>query len=114
MHISDVESLWAKARPYVSSDLEPLQTLSIRQHLEDTAAIAGHIWDDFLAPHIKEMLAVELGSDEVARASFVFLAGAHDTGKAAPAFSAQHRRAADQAQACLLYTSDAADDIALV
>lgn len=99
MHIADVESLWAKARPYVSSDLDPLQTLSIRQHLEDTAAVAGHIWDDFLAPHIKEMLAVELGSDEVARASFVFLAGAHDIGKAAPAFSAQHRRAADQAQA---------------
>lgn len=99
MHIADVESLWAKARPYVSSDLEPLQTLSIRQHLEDAAAVAGHIWDDFLAPHIKEMLAVELGSDAVARVSFIFLAGVHDVGKASPAFSAQHRRAADQAQA---------------
>lgn len=99
MHVTDLESLWAKARPYVSSDLDPLQTLSIRQHLEDSAAVAGHIWDDFLAPHIKETLAVELGADEVARVSFIFLAGAHDVGKAAPAFSAQHRRAADQAQA---------------
>ena len=56
-------------------------------HLLDTAAVAEHIWEEWLAPVLRERL------DECSygrgRALLAWLCGVHDVGKATPAFQAQ-------------------------
>ncbi len=47
-------SVWAKTNLADPSDPSYLQ---LWQHLEDTAATASHVWDDFLPDHVKEILA---------------------------------------------------------
>ena len=53
-------------------------------HMLDVAAVAGLVWDHCLGPGFRKRLECSLGSD--ARAQVVFLAGAHDLGKASPGF----------------------------
>jgi CRISPR-associated endonuclease/helicase Cas3 len=50
----------------------------------DVAAVAGLVWDHCLIPQIRKRLEGSLGTD--VRARIVFLSGAHDLGKACPAF----------------------------
>ncbi|MFD5558166.1 CRISPR-associated helicase Cas3' [Streptomyces sp. NPDC127068] len=53
-------------------------------HLLDTAAVAGVMWDEYLAPSLRQRL------DEVSggrgREWFMWVCGVHDCGKATPAF----------------------------
>jgi CRISPR-associated endonuclease/helicase Cas3 len=53
-------------------------------HMLDVAAVAGLVWDQCLFPQLRKRLESSLGAD--ARAQIVFLAGAHDVGKASPGF----------------------------
>ncbi len=54
-------------------------------HMLDVAAVAGRIWDDCLTSCIRNRLENGLRASD-ARSAFVCLAGAHDIGKANPAF----------------------------
>ena len=56
-------------------------------HMLDTAAVARRIWDDVLSPVARQRLASSMGLDAADAGEWVaFLAGAHDVGKASPAF----------------------------
>jgi len=74
-------SAWAKSN---KAD----ESLSLIRHSEDAAAIAGHIWDDWLPRSTKNVLAGALTNDE-ARVLARWLAGVHDVGKLSPAFASQ-------------------------
>ncbi|NJP42312.1 CRISPR-associated helicase Cas3' [Streptomyces sp. PRB2-1] len=56
------------------------------QHLLDTAAVAGWMWDGFLAPATRALLDEVTGGEGRGRVLFVWLCGVHDVGKATPAF----------------------------
>lgn len=88
-------SIWAKTNLADPSDPSYLQ---LWQHLEDTAATASHVWDDFLPNHVKELLAEDLGGMHEARATLLFLCGVHDAGKASPAFEMMNQRCATRTQ----------------
>ena len=88
-------SVWAKTNLADPSDPSYLQ---LWQHLEDTAATASHVWDDFLPDHVKEILAEDLGGMNEARATLLFLCGVHDAGKASPAFEMMNQRCATRTQ----------------
>lgn len=77
------ESLWAKTGD------APEDWLSLPRHLEDAAAIAPYLWDDWLVPGIKEWLDDELGLESDGAALLAWLAGVHDVGKCSPSFQAQ-------------------------
>src|SRR5699024_5749296 len=63
--------------------------LPLWQHLDDCADVAGMLWDDWVAPSIKTQIACGLPSEQHARTLLVWLAGAHDLGKATPGFAIQ-------------------------
>lgn len=86
-------SVWAKSAGYGlgQRSADPSAWLPLPQHLADTSAVAGLVWDDFLSPHVRHRLAVACGSDAAARSTVLFLAGVHDIGKSSPAFGSQDR-----------------------
>ncbi|PRX51079.1 CRISPR-associated endonuclease/helicase Cas3 [Prauserella shujinwangii] len=86
MTLSDAaRSVWAK-----SPDDEG-GWLPLWQHMEDSAAVAGALFDDWLAPNVVRLFAEPFGGErDVARRVLTFLAGVHDLGKATPAFAVQH------------------------
>ena len=56
-------------------------------HLLDVAAVTATLWDRVLSPAARREIAAGLGLDETtARRWVIFLAGAHDIGKASPVF----------------------------
>lgn len=76
-------SVWAKSNMRDPSDPSHLQ---VWQHLEDTGAIAGYVWDRFLPRHVRDLITADCGSENDARILYVFLASVHDVGKCSPAF----------------------------
>ncbi len=58
---------------------------SLLLHMLDVAAVAGRIWDEYLTPPVRKRVEQGLGLED-ARPFIMFLAGAHDIGKANPAF----------------------------
>lgn len=85
---SPVSAVWAKTNMRDPSDL---RWLALPQHAADTMLTAGKIWDEFLAGHVRVLLADALGGEDNARRIVMFLAGCHDVGKATPAFEKQAR-----------------------
>lgn len=85
---SPLSAVWAKTNMRDPSDL---RWLALPQHAADTMLTAGKIWDEFLAGHVRELLADALGGEAAARRTVMFLAGCHDVGKATPAFEKQAR-----------------------
>lgn len=77
-------SCWGKSGP------DGDEPMPLWRHLSDTAEIAGLLWDRWLAPPVQRVIA-DGRPDPVARAVLIWLAGAHDLGKATPAFAAQVR-----------------------
>ncbi|MCA1170647.1 CRISPR-associated endonuclease/helicase Cas3 [Kocuria sp. AG109] len=76
-------ALWAK-----SGDESGF--LSLPQHLMDTGAVAGALWDRWVAPGTRRMLAEKTGlTPDQARTLVIWLAGVHDVGKATPPFQSQ-------------------------
>ena len=77
-------SVWAKSLN------EDGAWLPLWQHMDDSAGIAGGLFDSWLPPRVIELLASPFGGDvAAARTAVVFLAGLHDLGKATPAFAVQ-------------------------
>lgn len=73
-------ALWGKT----SKEGQPASWHPLLFHLLDVAAVAGLVWDHCLIPPLRERLKRALGTD--ARTQIMFLAGAHDIGKASPSF----------------------------
>ncbi|MFD7287910.1 type I-E CRISPR-associated protein Cse1/CasA [Streptomyces sp. NPDC059863] len=71
--------------------------LPLWRHMADSAAVAGKLWDDWVPAGVKALVAEVLpeGADD-ARRLMVFLAAAHDAGKATPAFACQVEGLADR------------------
>ncbi|WP_443049035.1 CRISPR-associated helicase Cas3' [Streptomyces sp. M92] len=64
--------------------------------MEDSAAVAGLLWDRWLPVGVRKLIAEALPQGEPdARALAVWLAGVHDIGKATPAFACQVEQLAD-------------------
>jgi CRISPR-associated endonuclease/helicase Cas3 len=71
--------LWAK------KSKEDRAWLPLTDHLSDTAAVAERLWSEWVPKGVKKAIARSLGGDEnAAKRLFLFLAAAHDIGKATP------------------------------
>lgn len=66
--------------------------LPLSQHLTDSGAAAGMLWDDWLSPGLRTLIAAPFGGLPHGRSVVRFLAAVHDIGKATPAFAVQARR----------------------
>ncbi|MGA5123717.1 CRISPR-associated helicase Cas3' [Streptomyces pseudogriseolus] len=83
-------SVWAK------HDRDSDGWLPLWRHMEDSAAVAGLLWDEWLPLGVRRLVAEALPQGEPdARALAVWLAGVHDIGKATPAFACQVDQLAD-------------------
>ncbi|WP_455432371.1 CRISPR-associated helicase Cas3' [Streptomyces tendae] len=70
--------------------------LPLWRHMEDSAAVAGLLWDRWLPAAVRRLIPEALPQGESdARALAVWLAGVHDIGKATPAFACQVDQLAD-------------------
>lgn len=77
-----VRLLWAK-----SSRTDPDAWLPLFVHMSDAAGMAARLWKEWLAHGVRKRIAKGLGlSIPQAKALFIFLAAAHDLGKATPVF----------------------------
>ncbi|MEU9438364.1 CRISPR-associated helicase Cas3' [Streptomyces sp. NPDC048252] len=83
-------SVWAK------HDRDADGWLPLWRHMEDSAAVAGLIWDMWLPFGVRRLIADALpGGEADGRRLVVWLAGVHDVGKATPAFACQVDQLAD-------------------
>lgn len=83
-----VMSIWGKTDP--QSD----DWLRLSRHLEDSAAVAGALWDHWLPPSVKGVISDGLPErDTDGRILLTWLAGVHDIGKATPGFAVKARNA---------------------
>lgn len=79
-----VLKVWAK------HDWDSDAWLPLWRHMEDSAAVAGLLWDQWLPRSTRNLIAAELpGAAYDARRLVVWMAGVHDIGKATPAFACQ-------------------------
>ncbi|WP_331735855.1 CRISPR-associated helicase Cas3' (plasmid) [Streptomyces anulatus] len=86
-----VRRVWAK------HDRDAEGWLPLWRHMEDSAAVAGLLWDEWLPEQVRDVIAGPLpGGVEDARRLVVWLAGVHDIGKATPAFACQVDQLADR------------------
>ena len=87
-------SVWGKTDRKGTS---PVGWLPLWRHLADAADVAGRLWDDWLGPAVRRLVAAELpGGDADGRTLAVWLAGVHDIGKATPAFAIQASHLAER------------------
>ncbi|MER5466463.1 CRISPR-associated helicase Cas3' [Streptomyces sp. NPDC002668] len=86
-----VLTVWAK------HDRDSEGWLPLWRHMEDSAAVAGLLWDQWLPANVRRLIAAALPDGEAdARLLAVWLAGVHDIGKATPAFACQVDQLADR------------------
>ncbi|WLQ53791.1 CRISPR-associated helicase Cas3' (plasmid) [Streptomyces poriferorum] len=86
-----VRRVWAK------HDRDTERWLPLWRHLEDSAAVAGLLWDEWLPGQVRDVIAGSLPEGWVdGRRLVVWLAGVHDIGKATPAFACQVDQLADR------------------
>ncbi|MFT3663179.1 MAG: CRISPR-associated helicase Cas3' [Gordonia sp. (in: high G+C Gram-positive bacteria)] len=86
--------LWAK-----SDYLEGIDWLPLYQHIADSAAVAGTLWDEFLPSATQRVVADAFDGDHaLARKIAVWLAASHDLGKATPAFTQQVDRLREEVE----------------
>ncbi|MGA5171111.1 MULTISPECIES: CRISPR-associated helicase/endonuclease Cas3 [Streptomyces] len=84
-------SVWAK------HDRDCDGWLPLWRHMDDSAAVAGLLWDDWLPAGVRRLIAEGLpGGEDDARRLVVWLSGVHDIGKATPAFACQVDQLADR------------------
>ncbi len=95
MTLSDAaRSVWAKSLN------EDGAWLPLWQHMDDSAHIAGGLFDRWLSPSVVEVLAAPFNHDPAAaRTAVTWLAGLHDVGKATPAFAVQDEVLAERMRA---------------
>ncbi|WP_435843917.1 CRISPR-associated helicase Cas3' [Streptomyces fructofermentans] len=83
-------SVWAK------HDRDSDGWMPLWRHMEDSAAVAGLLWDEWLPASVRRVVAASLpGGAADGRALAVWLAGVHDIGKATPSFACQVEQLAD-------------------
>ncbi len=64
--------------------------MSLVQHLEDSAVVAGWLWDNWLPPNVRRAISQSLtGGEADGRVLCSWIAGTHDIGKASPSFAAK-------------------------
>lgn len=73
-------AMWAKK----SDDGQSWLPLSV--HLTDTMMVMDYLWNNWLSPGIRQLIADDLGGPEAAQRLLRFCAAAHDIGKATPVF----------------------------
>ncbi|MFD2079663.1 CRISPR-associated endonuclease/helicase Cas3 [Actinopolymorpha cephalotaxi] len=89
--VGPAASVWAKSKRDDGS------WLALWRHLDDSAAVAGRLWDEWLPRAVKQVISAGLpAGEEDGRVLAVWLAGIHDVGKATPAFSIQVEHLADR------------------
>lgn len=79
-------ALWAKTDKNHSGAYHPLLF-----HMLDVAAVAGHVWDHVMSASFRARLERAF-APLAARDVIIFLAGAHDLGKASPGFQKKEAR----------------------
>jgi CRISPR-associated helicase Cas3/CRISPR-associated endonuclease Cas3-HD len=81
---SEAWSVWGKLDPRGDGWM-PLVI-----HLQDAAAVAGYLWDEFLPAAVRRYISesLDIPPDE-GRTLLTWLAGVHDVAKATPAFAAK-------------------------
>lgn len=68
----------------------PVGWLPLWRHLADSADVAGQLWDHWLSPAVRNLIADQLPAGATdGRTLAVWQAGIHDIGKATPAFAIQ-------------------------
>lgn len=78
-------SVWAKS-PRAAQGVGTW--LPLWRHLDDSAAVAGRLWDRWLPSAVRRVVSDPLpGGEEAGRSLVRWLAGVHDIGKATPAFA---------------------------
>ena len=78
-------SLWGKSDYGVGEEWLPLYV-----HMADSAGVADKLWDEWVPPSTRDIVARAYDGDlSRARSLFVFLAAVHDIGKATPVFQAK-------------------------
>ncbi|HSY14372.1 MAG TPA: CRISPR-associated helicase Cas3', partial [Jatrophihabitantaceae bacterium] len=83
-------SVWAK------SNRETGGWMPLWQHLDDSAAVAGQLWDEWLPAQVRHVISAALPDGQRdGRLLLRWLAGVHDVGKVSPVFAVQVPRAAD-------------------
>lgn len=89
-------SVWAKSRPDPNDPSTIEAWMPLWLHLDDTSSVAGRLWDEWLPPAVRSVVAscVDGGQDR-ARRWAIWLAGIHDLGKATPVFAVQAERLAE-------------------
>jgi CRISPR-associated endonuclease/helicase Cas3 len=82
------KALWAKSpNKYGGTEQPEGSWLPLHLHMSDSVEIAKYLWDYWIPPGTKDVV----GKDhERGRRTFLFLAGAHDVGKATPAFQSKN------------------------
>ncbi|MFE5515317.1 CRISPR-associated helicase Cas3' [Streptomyces sp. NPDC056529] len=89
-----VLELWGK------HDRDSEGWLPLWQHMEDSAAVAGLLWDRWLPWSVRRLIGRVLpGGEADGRLLAVWLAAVHDIGKATPAFACQVEGLADRMRA---------------
>ncbi|MFD4390647.1 CRISPR-associated helicase Cas3' [Streptomyces sp. NPDC058486] len=89
-----VLALWGK------HDRDSDGWLPLWQHMEDSAAVAGMLWDRWLPCSVRRLIGRALpGGEADGRVLAVWLAAVHDIGKATPAFACQVEGLADRMRA---------------
>lgn len=84
-------SVWAKSTRHDTG------WLPLWRHLDDSAAVAGELWDRWLPAASRRLITESLpDGDADGRRLAVWLAGVHDVGKATPAFAVQVRGLAER------------------
>ncbi|MBP1326306.1 CRISPR-associated endonuclease/helicase Cas3 [Leucobacter exalbidus] len=76
-----VRAAWAKA------DRNGDTWFPLYAHLADTAAVASELFDSWLSESQRRLLAQHLGNEMLARKLSIWVAAAHDVGKATAAFA---------------------------
>ncbi len=78
-------SLWGKSDGGEGEGWLPLYV-----HMLDSIGVAERLWDEWVPPGTRDILACGLGGDQaLARTLFRLVSGLHDIGKATPAFQAR-------------------------
>src|SRR4051794_36008431 len=82
-------SVWAKTSRNEHGEVE--DWMPLWRHLDDTAAVAGRLWDVWVPRSVRREISIAVdGDDARARRLLTWLAGVHDVGKASPAFAVQY------------------------
>ncbi|PSS43032.1 CRISPR-associated helicase/endonuclease Cas3 [Arthrobacter woluwensis] len=79
------QAVWGK------SNRDTGEWMSLWRHMQDSAAVAGKLWDEWLSRAVRSRIRASSGSagDGEARTLLCWLAATHDIGKAHPLFSFQ-------------------------